>query len=532
MNPFNPKFPSSMNHDFANVPRVGVNRSSFRAKPTVKNMFDAGKLIPLPPYEVIPGSTIKFDYAFLCRLNTPLAPFMDNLYIDFQWFFCPSRKLWDNWEKFMGAKDNPSDSTTYTVPQITAPAGGFLVDTVYDYMGVPIDKQKDINALPLRGYNWIYNEFYRDQNIIDSETINTDDGPDTDTDYTVLRRGKRHDYFTSCLPAPQQGSAASFSLTGSAPVTGIGYQDSGSAVTVGPLTAHETDNASQSYAKYWPSNQGSAMLFEEDPDNAGQPHIEANLQGVSGITIAEFRETIQLQALAEIENRGGHRYVEILYSVYNVVSPDFRLHRPEYLGGSSSPIYVVPVANTSADGTNNQGDLAGYGSAFSKDNGFTKSFTEHGYIIGLYSVRADLTYSQGLHRQWTRQTKYDFFNPMLQNIGDQAVLTQEIFLHDNDDTSDEVVFGYQERYAEYMYQPSYITGKLRPAYSTPLDYWHLSQEFGSAPTLSQAFIEENPPIDRVVAVTSEPDFVIDIAFDNTLVLPMSTHSIPGFLGRF
>jgi hypothetical protein len=534
-NPFNPQFPSVMKHDFAKVPRIGVNRSAFKSNPRYVTMFDAGKLIPFLVFEVIPGDTIKLDNSMLCRLNTPIVPFMDNLYLDTQYFFVPNRLVWTNWEKFMGAKDNPADSTTYTIPVVTGPAAGFLVETIYDYMGIPINMTKDVNALPLRAYNLIYNEFFRDQNIINSVANNTGDGPDTDTDYTIQRRGKRHDYFTSCLPAPQQGSAGSFSLTGDAPITGFGGFQQVYSTTNNNI--YETDaSAVRNPTKVALSTTNMQFVLEEDPNNTGFPNVRANLQGVSGITISEFRETIQLQALAEIENRGGHRYIEILYSVFNVISPDFRLARPEYLGGSSTPIYVVPVAQTAITGGSAsydaKGGLAGYGAGFKQRDGFTKSFTEHGYIIGICSVRADLTYSQGLHRMWTRSTKYDFFNPLLQNIGDQAVLQQEIFLSDNDSAADATVFGYQERYAEYMYMPSLITGKLRPAYATPLDYWHLSQEFASAPTLSQTFIEENPPIDRVVAVTSEPDFVLDVHFDATLVRPMELHSIPGFLGRF
>ena len=534
-NPLNPKMPSPMAHDFAKIPRIGVPRSSFKSPSTYKTMFDAGKLIPFMVEEVIPGDTWKADNSFLCRLNTPAVPFMDNLYLDTQYFFVPCRLLWDNWPKFMGEKTNPSDSTTYTLPVVTGHADGWTIESLGDYFGIPIDKTKNVNALPFRAYNLIYNEFYRDQNIINSLTVSTGDGPDNSNLYSVRRRGKRPDYFTTCLPAPQQGTGSSISLSGDAPVTGIGKFNQVYISAAG--AAYETDGtAVTSYNPYSEIGDGSnnmAWRVQEDPNNTGFPNIRADLSNVSAITINQWRQALQLQALAEIENRGGHRYTEILYSVYNVVSPDFRLQRPEYLGGSSTPIYVVPVAQTSAtSGTDPQGQLAGYGTAVKYRDGFTKSFTEHGYIIGIMSVRADLTYSQGLHRMWTRSTKYDFFSPLLQNIGDQAVLRQEIYLADNDASSDSTVFGYQERYSEYMYRPSLITGKLRPAYSAPLDYWHLSEEFGSAPTLSQTFIEENPPMDRVVVVTSEPDFVCDIYQDVILVRGMSMHSIPGYLGRF
>lgn len=539
MNPFNPRFPGPVPHDWAKVARVETKRSAFKADSRITTMFDEGKLIPLPPIEVIPGSTIKLDSAMLCRLNTPIVPFMSGLNLHTAYFFCAMRNLWTNAEKFWGAKDNPSDSTTYTIPVVTGPAAGFAVETVYDYMGIPIEKTKNVNALPLRAYNQIYKENFRAQDIINSPTINTGNGPDTDTDYTIRRVAKYFDYFTSCLPAPQYGAAATFSLTGEAPVTGLGKANT--TWNVSNVTAYETDSAGSgtTYAKWFAAGDSGVnnyMYFQADPNSPSTNYINvrADLTGVSALTIAEFRETLQLQALAEMENRGGHRYVEILYSVFNTISPDFRLNKPEYLGGSKTPIYVVPVAQTSSTtGSEAQGQLAAYGSGFVTNDGFTKSFTEHGYIIPLIWVRTDASnvYSQGLHRMWTRSTKYDFFNPFLQNIGDQAVLRQEIYLADNDSSSDETVFGYQERYAEYMYMPSFITGKLRPAYSAPYDYWHLSPELGSAPTLSQTFIEEDAPMDRVVAVTTEPDFVIDIHFDFTLVLPMSLHSIPGMLPR-
>ena len=537
MNVFNPRFPGVAPHDFARVPRVEAKRSAFKAESRITTMFDEGKLIPLPPIEVIPGDTFKIDASMLCRLNTPIVPFMSGLYLHSAYFFVPYRILWTNWKKFMGEKDNPGDSTTYTVPVITGPAAGFAVETVYDYMGIPINMTKNVNALPLRAYNRIYQDFFRDQNIINSPTINTGDGPDTDTDYTVRRVAKYHDYFTSCLPAPQYGTAASFSLTGTAPVTGIAKVNQ--AFTWGSQAGYETNQTNPTYnpsASFYqsPGAGDNAFIVKGTAGSGGYPMIYADLSNVSGLTIAEFRETIQLQALAEVENRGGHRYVEILYSVYNVIHPDFTLDNPEYLGGSKTPIYVVPVPQTSAtSGSEPQGQLAAYGSGFKTRDGFTKSFTEHGVVIPLVWVRSDASnvYSQGLHRMWTRSTKYDFFNPFLQNIGDQAVLRQEIYLADNDASSDNTVFGYQERYAEYMYLPSFITGKLRPAYATPYDYWHLSPELGSAPTLSQTFIEEDAPMDRVVAVTTEPDFVMDVYIDATLVRPMSMHSIPGMLPR-
>lgn len=545
MNILNPKNPShTTKHNFANIPQINAKRSSFKTPSTYKTMFDAGKLIPFLVQEVLPGDTWKFDNTILCRLTTPLVPFMDNLYLDTQYFFVPNRLVWTNWTKFMGEKVNPGDSATYTVPVVTGPAAGFLVESIYDYMGIPINMTKNVNALPLRAYNLIYNEFYRDQNIINSLTFNTGNGPDVDTDYAIRRRGKRHDYFTSCLPSPQRGTASGFSLTGTAPVLGIGSTDQ-TFPTINQV-AYESDGTTSTYANakqvdpavanetFWVEEGGPAGIGGTD----NYPWIRADLSAASAITINAWRQALQLQALAEIDMRGGTRYIEILYSHFQVISPDARLQRPEYLGGSTIPIYVTPVANTSTvldsmDGaTDWQGDLAAYAAGVGRGDGFSKSFTEHGYIIGICSVRADLTYSQGLNRTWTRSTKYDYFWPLLQHIGEQAVLTQEIFLHDSGAVADAVVFGYQERYAEYMYRDSLITGKLRPAYVTPLDWWHLSQEFSSAPTLSQSFIEENPPVSRVVTVTSQPQFIMDVYMDTVAVRPMAMYSIPGYLGRF
>lgn len=532
-NPLNPRFGGPIAHDFARVPRVNTKRSAFKANSRITTMFDEGKLIPLPPIEVIPGDTFSIDCSMLCRLNTPIVPFMSGLNLHSAWFFVPYRILWTNWEKFFGAKDNPSDSTTYTIPVVTGPAAGFAVESVYDYMGIPINMTKNVNALPLRAYNCIYNNYFRAELIINSAAINTGNGPDADTDYAIRRVSKYQDYFTSCLPAPQYGAAQSFSLAGSADVKGIGIVSPYN-FGYGSKNVHESGGSGTvNYPNAGYFAGGSEWYVKQD-GTTGYPKISADLSGVSGISIAEFRETIQLQALAEMENRSGTRYVEILWGVYNVISPDFRLAIPEYLGGSKTPIYVVPVAQTSSTtGSEAQGQLAAYGSGFKTKDGFTKSFVEHGVVIPLVWVRSEGSnvYSHGLHRMWTRATKYDFFNPFLQNIGDQAVLQQEIYLSDNNPTADNTVFGYQERYAEYMYLPSFVTGKLRPAYATPYDYWHLSPELGSAPTLSQTFLEEDAPIDRVVAVTTEPDFVMDIDIQATLVRPMSLHSIPGMLTR-
>lgn len=534
MNPLNPKMPSVMKHDFQHTPTVNSRRSKFAQPARLVTMFDSGKLIPIEVMEILPGDSVKIDNTILCRLTTPIVPFMDNLYLDTQYFFVPNRLVWENFKKMMGEKANPDSSIDYTVPVVTAPTGGHLVESLADYFGIRIEVEKDVNAMPFRAYNLIYNEFYRDQNIIDSLTVPTDDGPDLDTLYTVQRRGKRFDYFTSCLTQPQSGDPVSIAMTGNAPITGIGALDQNwSAYT--PVPVYETDaSGTVTYTKAKAVGDASNdryFLAEEDPNNTGYPNIRADLSGVTAVTISAWREALQLQALAELEMRGGQRYIEIVYSSFQVKSPDARLQRPEYLGGSSTPIYVNPVAQNSSTGATGtpQGNLAAFAVGLNRRDGFFKSFTEHGFIIGIASVRADLTYSQGVHRMWTRETKYDYMWPLLQNIGDQAVLQQEIFCS-GVTAEDETVFGYQERYAEYMYGQSQITGKLRPDYATSLDYWHLSQEFASAPTLDQTFIEENPPVDRVVAVTDEPQFVMDIYKNTEMTRAMGRYSLPGYLG--
>lgn len=529
MNPLNPKMPSVMKHDFGHVPTIDAKRSRFAQPSRLVTMFDAGKLIPIEVKEILPGDSVKIDNTILCRLTTPIVPFMDNLYLDTQYFFVPNRLVWENFKKFMGEKADPDSSTDFTVPQVTAPTGGHLVESMADYFGIRIEVEKDVNALPFRAYNLIYNEFYRDQKIIDSLPVNIDDGPDLDTDYTIQRRGKRFDYFTSCLVEPQTGDPVSISMTGNAPVSGIGFHTA-TTYNYTPTTAYiDTDGNSPPPGTNWNITQANYQITRGD-NTTKVPDVYADLSGVSAVTISAWREALQLQALAELEMRGGQRYIEIVYSSFQVRSPDARLQRPEYLGGSSTPIYVNPVAQTgSTDATSPQGNLSAYAVGLNKRDGFYKSFTEHGFIIGLASVRADLTYSQGVHRMWTRETKHDYVWPLLQNIGDQTVLQQEIFCS-GVEAEDETVFGYQERYAEYMYGESLVTGKLRPDYATSLDYWHLSQKFATAPTLDQAFIEENPPVDRVVAVTDEPQFVMDIYKNTEMTRPIGRYSLPGFLG--
>lgn len=519
------------NHNFAQVPAVDIPRSSFNRGFTHKTTFDAGLLIPIFCDEVLPGDTFNLNTTIFGRVATLLRPFMDNLYLDLQYFFVPGRLLWSNWQKFNGERRNPADSTDFLVPTMTAPAGGYANGTIFDYLGLPTQVAGVVHsALPLRAYNLIYNEWYRDQNLINSAPNIVADSGDTAADYPLRRRGKRHDYFTSCLPFPQKGPSVPLPITGNAPVRGIGLTGSPAPVSTS-LSVRETNGTrTLPYA----ANPGSLTWIEYDGPSSGtvKPQIFADLSAVTAATINQLRQAFQVQRIYERDARGGTRYIEILKAHFGVESPDARLQRPEYLGGSSTRINVNPIAQTSATvgGQTPLATLSAMGTVAVYETGFVKSFVEHGYILGLASVRADLTYQQGLHRMWSRSTRFDFYWPALSHIGEQAVLNKEIYAQGT--AADNDVFGYQERHAEYRYKPSQITGQFRSNFAQTLHDWHLAQNFASLPLLNQTFIEENPPVDRVVAVPTFPDIICDIAFDLKCARPMPTYSVPGMIDHF
>lgn len=513
------------NHTFAKVPSISIPRSSFDRSSDYKTTFNEGYLIPFFIDEVLPGDTYNVNATLFGRLSTPLEfPIMDNMYIDTFWFFVPNRLIWTNFKRFMGERDpNPSSSISYLFPQVPAPTTtGFAIGTIYDYFGVPTEKDGfSINNYG-RAYNLIYNEWFRDQNLQDSAVVDLDDGPDVASDYPLLKRGKRHDYFTSCLPYPQKGSASvTLPLGTSAPVIGDGnpmYLRNVGSSTDRALIGEAVGNL------YLSGGVNAAVKGSLDPTKSG---LIADLSTATAASINSLRQAIALQQFYELDARGGTRYIEMNLAHFGVQSSDSRLQRPEFLGSSSNRIGVNPVAQTSkTDGAAAQANVAAYSTFGVNRAGFVKSFEEHGVILALCSVRADLTYQQGIHKMWSRRTREDFFWPTFAEIGEQAVLNQEIFYSDNAVT-DAAFFGYQERYGCYRYKPSLITGQFRSDFATSLDSWHLSQDFASVPTLNSTFIQETPPIDRVVAVAASAHFLLDAHIQCICARPMKVYSVPG-----
>jgi len=518
---------SIMSHNFSQVPQADIPRSSFNRSHGLKTTFDAGLLIPIFCDEALPGDTFNCRLTSFARLATPIAPVMDNMFFDTFFFAVPVRLLWNNFQKFNGEQTDPGDSTDFLVPQMVSPVGGYAVSTLSDYLGLPTGVAGlSHSSLWHRAYNLIWNEWFRDQNLQDSAPVDKDDGPDSIDDYGLRRRGKRHDYFTSCLPFPQKGDAVQIPLGTDANIVGRSMDFGGGDGTTNRVNIF--DGAGDLHALR--TNSGAGYLYPNATDS-GNGYLVADLSSATAATINQLRQAFQLQKLYERDARGGTRYTEIIRAHFGVQSPDARLQRPEYLGGGSSPVTISPIAQTSStDATTPQGNLAAMGVVHQHGSGFTKSFTEHCVILGLCSVRADLTYQQGLNRMFSRRTRWDYYWPALSHIGEQAVLNKEIYAQGT--SVDNNVFGYQERYAEYRYKPSQITGKFRSTAADSLDVWHLSQEFGALPVLNDSFIQDNPPVDRVVATPDEPHFLLDTYFDLKCARPMPVYGVPGLIDHF
>lgn len=511
-----------------------MQRSTFDLSFPYKTTFDSGWLIPLPPIEVLPGDSFKLRMTALVRLATPLHPTMDNLHLTSFWFYVPNRLLWENWQKFMGEQDNPGDSTDYLIPQLNMATDQVEEGDIGDYMGLPTGVQGlNVSALPYRAYSLIYNEWFRDENLQVSEFVGQNDGPDVYSNYRLRRRGKRKNYITSSLPWPQKGPGVEIPIGSTAPIF-ISNLTDGAPVNYGEGVNYTSATELRAFATGDREVQYEAAGGGKD---VGDLNIFADLASATGATINDWREAFQMQKLQERDARGGTRYTEILKSHFQVISPDSRLQRPEILSTGRSPVQMNTVPQTSSTTDSSgpvdtpQGNLAAYGQGIINRHGFTKSFVEHGYIIGMINVRADLNFQQRIDRHWSRQTKYDFYWPALQALGEQPVLNKEVWADGT--AQDEEVWGYQERWSEYRQNMGVMTNRMRSNATASLDPWHYALDFGtSRPALNNTFIEDNPPIERTVAVQDEPEFIMDSWIDIKAARPMPVYSVPGYIDHF
>ena len=531
---------SAQTQQFAMVPKADVPRSAFAMQKTLKTTFDAGYLVPIMCEEVLPGDTFKVSGTLFGRLATPIVPIMDNLHLETFFFFVPNRLVWTNWVKFMGEQENPGDSISYTVPTITSPVGGYAVGSLFDYFGLPTVGQIAAGntytgmSLPLRAYNLIYNEWFRDENLQNSVTERAGDSGDTVGLYNLLRRGKRKDYFTASLPFVQKGAAVQLPLGTTAPIQSTGttlqMRSGGS-----PLANVDTGGGTSAALRITTGALNGNADF--GVNNTTIASMRVDLSAATAATVNQLRQSFQIQKLLERDARGGTRYTELIRAHFGVISPDARLQRPEYLGGGHTMINVNPVAQTTGTGASGQttpaGNLSAFGTTLAQGHGFNQSFVEHGYIIGLATVRADLTYQQGVRKMWNRSTRYDFYFPVFQALGEQAILNREIYCDGS--ANDEAVFGYQERWAEYRYNPNQITGLFKSTSAGTIDIWHLAQRFTALPTLNSTFIQDTPPLSRALAVGASANgqqIIMDTFWSMTAVRPLPMYSVPGLIDHF
>ena len=572
-------------HRFSDAPAMYMKRTKFDRSHVYKTTFNSGKLIPVFVDEVLPGDTTRMSVNYFARLATPIKPVMDNIYLDWFFFFVPNRLVWEHWQNFCFEQEDPDDSTDYVIPAIMANdnKNNTYVGSLWDYFGLPLNTSgtiSGISALPFRGVYLIWNEWFRDENLQKSVKIQKGDtnevlnssrvsdqpswlfksGTGIFPGYPCPPRGKRHDYFTSALPWTQKGPGVSIGLAGTAsivdPTPGTGFLLHSTDSELAAVAATRSENSYIGGRRIaMGTNSITFNRYDSSSDTSGVGGFAGNTDGnitmsaqsastylgndsyvdldtSSIFTINSLRTAFQMQKFYERLARGGSRYTEVLRSFFGVVSPDARLQRPEFLGSFTKMVNVNPIAQTSAtDATSPQGNLSAYGVTAAKFHGFTKSFVEHGYVFGFVCARADLTYQQGINKMWLRSTVYDFYWPTFAHLGEQAIELREIYAQGSE--ADKTVFGYQERYAEYRYKPSQITGKFRSSVvSGSLDVWHLSQFFKNAPTLNEEFITENPPIKRIIAVQDEPEFLLDIGFKYTTVRPMPMFGTPGLVDHF
>lgn len=547
----------NQNSRFASNPtNIDMSRSSFDRDSSVKTSFNVGSVIPFYVDEVLPGDTFSIDTSKVVRLQTLITPMMDNLYLDTYWFFCPNRLVWKHFKEFMGENTESAwiPETEYNVPQITAPSGGWSVGTVADYMGIPTGiPNLSVNALPLRMYALIMNEWFRDQNLSDPLLIPDDEatvaGVNTGNYITDTAKGgkpfvaaKYFDYFTSCLPSPQKGPDVTIQLaSGDYPVYGDGKAlplwNGTTAYHLGQDSNYLTPFAGSSVNV---SATASGGIQTGARGNYGIPTkasgidttLYADIPELGIVTINQLRMAFQIQKFYERSARGGTRYIEILKSFFGVTSPDARLQRPEYLGGNRIPININQIVQQSAttSGSTPQGNVAAMSLTVDTHSDFTKSFVEHGFVIGLMVARYDHTYQQGLERMWSRKTKFDYYWPVFANIGEQAVLNKEIYATGT--STDDEVFGYNEAWADYRYKPNRVSAEMRSSYSLSLDSWHLADDYAALPSLSDSWIREDPSnVDRVLAVQSSNSnqLFCDIFVRNRTTRAMPMYSIPGLI---